>query len=50
MQNATDCTDCPHRQSISGACGHASAQALVQQLTGDPAGGCPFASAEHLEG
>lgn len=49
MQEPTNCTECPHRQSISGACGHESAQALVQQLTEDPERGCPFAPTEYGE-
>ena len=50
MQESTNCTDCPHRQQISGACGHESAQALVKALTEDPAQGCPFAPTEYPEG
>lgn len=47
MQEPTDCTDCPHRESISGACGHETAQALVQAFLENPERGCPFASTEY---
>ena len=50
MQESTGCTECPHRQSVSGACGHESAQALARELSEHPERGCPFAPGESPQG
>jgi hypothetical protein len=33
---------CPHRQSVSGACGHDLEDALVREFLDNPGQGCPF--------
>ncbi|MFB6171515.1 MAG: hypothetical protein ABEJ23_03205 [Haloarculaceae archaeon] len=37
----TPCQDCTNRQPITGACGHASRQALVAYFAGTGATRCP---------